>query len=37
MTPVPRPTEAEKGSGLANVEGGILAWAEEIDPSVPKY
>jgi len=22
---------------LANVEGGILAWAEQIDPSVPKY
>jgi sulfur-carrier protein adenylyltransferase/sulfurtransferase len=22
---------------LANVEGGIAAWAEEIDPSVPKY
>jgi adenylyltransferase/sulfurtransferase len=22
---------------LANLEGGILAWAEEIDPSVPKY
>jgi len=22
---------------LANVEGGILAWAEEIDTSVPKY
>ena len=24
-------------SKLANVEGGILAWAELIDPSVPKY
>ena len=24
-------------SKLANVEGGIAAWAEEIDPSVPKY
>jgi adenylyltransferase/sulfurtransferase len=24
-------------SKLANVEGGITAWAEEIDPSVPKY
>ena len=24
-------------SKLANVEGGILAWAEQIDPSVPKY
>ena len=24
-------------SKLANLEGGILAWAEEIDPSVPKY
>src|ERR1700678_1757056 len=22
---------------LSNVEGGILAWAEQIDPSVPKY
>jgi len=28
----------EAGFGkLANVEGGILAWAEQIDPSVPKY
>ena len=28
----------EAGFGkLANVEGGILAWAEKIDPSVPKY
>jgi adenylyltransferase/sulfurtransferase len=24
-------------SKLHNVEGGILAWAEQIDPSVPKY
>lgn len=24
-------------SKLLNVEGGILAWAERIDPSVPKY
>ncbi len=24
-------------SKLANVEGGIAAWAEQIDPSVPKY
>ena len=24
-------------SKLANVEGGILAWAENVDPSVPKY
>jgi adenylyltransferase/sulfurtransferase len=24
-------------SKLANVEGGITAWAEQIDPSVPKY
>jgi adenylyltransferase/sulfurtransferase len=24
-------------SKLHNVEGGITAWAEEIDPSVPKY
>ena len=22
---------------LTNVEGGIVAWAEQIDPSVPKY
>ena len=22
---------------LANVEGGIAAWAEQVDPSVPKY
>src|SRR5581483_2663764 len=22
---------------LANVEGGITAWADEVDPSVPKY
>jgi adenylyltransferase/sulfurtransferase len=28
----------EAGFGkLANVEGGILAWAEQVDPSVPKY
>lgn len=28
----------EAGFGkLANVEGGILAWADHIDPSVPKY
>jgi molybdopterin/thiamine biosynthesis adenylyltransferase/rhodanese-related sulfurtransferase len=28
----------EAGFGkLHNVEGGIMAWAEEIDPSVPKY
>jgi adenylyltransferase/sulfurtransferase len=28
----------EAGFGkLTNVEGGILAWAEQIDPSVPKY
>jgi adenylyltransferase/sulfurtransferase len=24
-------------SKLTNVEGGIAAWADEIDPSVPKY
>jgi adenylyltransferase/sulfurtransferase len=24
-------------SKLSNVEGGIVAWADEIDPSVPKY
>jgi len=24
-------------SKLANVEGGIHAWADHIDPSVPKY
>ena len=24
-------------SKLHNVEGGILAWADEVDPSVPKY
>jgi len=22
---------------LVNVEGGILAWAKEIDPSLPSY
>jgi adenylyltransferase/sulfurtransferase len=22
---------------LHNVEGGITAWAEEVDPTVPKY
>ncbi len=22
---------------LTNVKGGILAWSDEIDPSVPKY
>jgi adenylyltransferase/sulfurtransferase len=28
----------EAGFGkLSNVEGGIAAWAEQIDPSVPKY
>ncbi|MDQ3623248.1 MAG: molybdopterin-synthase adenylyltransferase MoeB [Verrucomicrobiota bacterium] len=28
----------EAGFGkLANVEGGILAWAEHVDPGVPKY
>jgi adenylyltransferase/sulfurtransferase len=28
----------EAGFGkLTNVEGGIVAWAEQIDPSVPKY
>ena len=28
----------EAGFGkLTNVEGGILAWADHIDPSVPKY
>ena len=28
----------EAGFGkLANVEGGIAAWAEQVDPSVPKY
>jgi len=28
----------EAGFGkLANVEGGIAAWAEHIDPSTPKY
>jgi len=28
----------EAGFGkLFNVEGGITAWAEEVDPSVPKY
>ena len=28
----------EAGFGkLTNLEGGILAWAEQIDPSVPKY
>ncbi|MBK9124312.1 MAG: molybdopterin-synthase adenylyltransferase MoeB [Chloroflexi bacterium] len=25
------------GSKLANIEGGILAWAKEIDPSLPSY
>jgi adenylyltransferase/sulfurtransferase len=24
-------------SKLHNVEGGITAWAEQVDPSVPKY
>lgn len=24
-------------TNLVNLEGGILAWADEIDPSVPKY
>jgi len=24
-------------SKLHNVEGGITAWAEEVDPTVPKY
>lgn len=24
-------------TNLSNLEGGILAWADEIDPSVPKY
>ncbi|MFN0121957.1 MAG: rhodanese-like domain-containing protein [Blastocatellia bacterium] len=24
-------------SNLVNLSGGILAWADEIDPSVPKY
>jgi adenylyltransferase/sulfurtransferase len=28
----------EAGFGkLNNLEGGITAWAEQIDPSVPKY
>jgi sulfur-carrier protein adenylyltransferase/sulfurtransferase len=28
----------EAGFGkLTNVEGGILAWADHVDPSVPKY
>jgi adenylyltransferase/sulfurtransferase len=22
---------------LANVEGGILAWSDDVDPTVPKY
>jgi sulfur-carrier protein adenylyltransferase/sulfurtransferase len=22
---------------LSNLEGGITAWADEVDPSVPKY
>ncbi len=24
-------------TNLANLEGGILAWSDEIDPSVPQY
>jgi adenylyltransferase/sulfurtransferase len=29
---------SEAGFGkLLNLEGGILAWAEQVDPSVPKY
>ena len=24
-------------TNLSNLEGGILAWADEVDPSVPKY
>jgi adenylyltransferase/sulfurtransferase len=24
-------------SRLLNVEGGITAWAEDVDPTVPKY
>ena len=28
----------EAGFGkLLNLEGGILAWAEQVDPTVPKY
>ena len=28
----------EAGFGkLANLEGGILAWSEQVDPSVPRY
>jgi adenylyltransferase/sulfurtransferase len=28
----------EAGFGnVRNVKGGILAWSEEMDPSVPKY
>ncbi len=29
--------EAQGFTNLSNLEGGILAWADEIDPSVPKY
>lgn len=29
--------EAGYGNKLVNVVGGILAWADEIDPSMPKY
>ncbi len=27
----------EKGYRVRNLEGGILAWSDEIDPSIPKY
>jgi rhodanese-related sulfurtransferase len=36
-----RAIEALKGAGfsgkLANLKGGITAWSNEVDPSVPKY
>lgn len=36
-----RAIEALQRSGftgkLANLKGGILAWSDEVDPSVPKY
>ena len=36
-----RAIDALKRSGytgnLANLKGGILAWSDEVDPSVPKY
>lgn len=32
-----RELQAAGFSKLANVEGGILAWSDRVDPSVPKY